>query len=391
MTFMKYFELICKDNEMWGKIAEQVLLGQINPINYIDNDGTSIKPKISPTLIDISSIGQDTTLDATFKIAKKFGLKCMKIGESQEAGLTATRVDKGNIKGVLETNDILGFPEASSLFNVSQHKLGLINALQMAIEKQGYVSKIVGGEHIEYKTNVSLFLLTTPFDKLKQSFLEKGLFQRCIVSRMDRRIKDVKGMMKRKVNEQIGEEEISIVMDTAVSKLKISIEKAKMNHKERTVMIDKNIQNKMLKKVNDYYDLKEKEINNKNFRYRIFPGYYMRSFENLNIMAVNMMFRDNKLKVDEECYTEPFEIYKHHIDSIVDIFNNERIEKTRMMGEGNKTKYNHDEIKQIIEDNKGKIKEVIILKIMKKLTISRPTARNIYDEVKLNKDDIKCK
>ena len=381
MMFMNYFNLICKDNLMWGKIAEQILLGQLNPIRYIDNDGTPIRPKLSTIFADISSIGKDTTFDTTVKIAKEFGLRCQKIGDSQEAGLTVTRLDKGNVNGALNKNDILGFPEASSLFNGSQHKLGLINALQMAIEKNGYVSKIVGGVHVEYATDVSLFLLTIRFNKLKQCFLEKGLFQRCIVSYMDRGIEDVKKMAKKKINEQIGKDEIDKIMNITVSDLKIAIKEAKKNHKNNTVQINKDIQNEMLKKVNEYYDLKEKEIINKKFRLRIFPGYYMRSFENLNLMAVNIMFRDKKTEVDEECYTEPFEIYKHHIDSIVNIFNDENIEKTRMMGEGNKTKYESEEIKQIIDNNKGNIKEKAIKEIRKKLGISRPTARDIYRDV----------
>ena len=52
---MTYFDCLSKENRTWGLIAEQILLGQINPIKYIDYSGRRFKPKISAIIIDKSS------------------------------------------------------------------------------------------------------------------------------------------------------------------------------------------------------------------------------------------------------------------------------------------------------------------------------------------------
>ena len=163
VKWMEYFESLNKGNEMWGLISEQILLGQINPIKLKTGNGIVIKPKISSVIMDKSSTGkglmQTLLAYACFEIEKSMGMANVKfdtIVETQEAGLTGTVVKHKIAYGKLYNYDILIFPEASSLFVKSEHKKAMVMTLQCAIEDNGYVSKMVAGQEIKYKTNTRI-------------------------------------------------------------------------------------------------------------------------------------------------------------------------------------------------------------------------------------------
>lgn len=372
VNMMKLFECVCKENEIWGHITEQIFLGQINPIKMIDFTGEQFKPKISAIIIEKSGSGKDQMIDVLLRISKEFELKIDNVMEINEAGLTGT-VRRNEIEyGKLKDYNILAFPECSNLFINSEHKLTLVTTLQGALEKKGYVNKTVYGKDIKYETDVSVLMVSVPFKKAKEVVMDKGIFQRCVVSFGNKKFDDISAILYDTI---IPENKV----ETELRKYVDNIKQALQSY-PGTIQLDLKLATKYRKEIEMFFREERKEITDE-YKRGVFDGYLIRAVFNMERMAVNIMFRDMKKELDDECYEVPVKIIKHHIVSMKRMFNETYIKKKFKPGVGNKKPYNKERVKAIIDEHDG-TKEKLVEKIMKETKTSRVTAFKIIEEVK---------
>ena len=397
VKFMEYFDSRNKGNKMWGLIAQQIILGQINPIILKKSDGVVISPKLSSVILDKSSTGKGVTqelikyasdeINKEIKITqediannsnKKLESDKIRFGhlvDSQEAGLTGTVV-KHNIEyGMLYHNDILIFPEASSLFVKSEHKKAMVMSLQCAIEDNGYVSKMVAGKKIEYNTKTSIILFSTPFDASDSILTKEGIFQRCIVSYNNRSFGEIKENFKD--SRLISRKETYIEkFKPCLKTIKEALESSKETPKQVTIPMDVNIE--ITKQMEEVFT-KERELIIKEKNKDIFDSYLMRAGTNADKMALNMMFISSKHSIDLECYEIPMIIFKHHIKSIRRMFN-DAIEESTKRGRGNKKPYDINKVETIIKEHSGK-REELYNKVMESENVKRSLAISIINKI----------
>ena len=357
---------------MWGLITEQILLGQLNPTKYIDFSGKELKPKISSIFIDKSSTGKDQAGDALIYAAKKFGLKIDKVVDIQEAGLTGTIKGRSDIRyGKLKDHNIIVFPECSNLFVRTEHKTTLITSLQSAIEKVGFVNKTVGGRDIKYETDVSLLLMSIPFERVSEVIVDKGIFQRCIISYMNRNFSSIKSIYSKAIVSDG-------VDDREFREYKNKIDEA-IRCAPSTVMIGKDIIDEMNKTVLPFFEDKRLEVED-DFKRGVFDGYLIRSAMNVLKMAVNEMFKMKKQKIDMECFEIPLKIYKHHIQSVCDMFNGITISEEYHPGTKNTKPYSKERVYGVIRKHNGNMTE-LYKKIAESENCGMNKAQKIYKKI----------
>lgn len=379
---MEYFESLNKGNEMWGLISEQILLGQINPIKLKTGNGIVIKPKISSVIMDKSSTGkglmQTLLAYACSEIEKSMGMANVKfdtIVETQEAGLTGTVVKHEIAYGKLYNYDILIFPEASSLFVKSEHKKAMVMTLQCAIEDNGYVSKMVAGQEIKYKTNTSVILCSTPFDAADSILTKDGIFQRCIVSYNNRSYDEIENNFENSrlsLCENTYEDKFEPCLESIIKAIKVARESPKI------VTIPNEVNKVITKEMREVFSKERELITDKKNR-DVFDGYLMRAGTNADKMALNMMFISKKKEIDLECYEIPMRIYKHHIKSIRKMFNKS---KTKVRNK----RFNRNRVATIIKEHQGNATS-LYHKIEESEGVSWVTAIRIYKKVTNNIGD----
>lgn len=377
---MNYFESLNKGNEMWGLISEQILLGQINPIGLKTGNGLFIKPKISSVIIDKSSTGKGL-IQLLLEHASSEIKKCMDISnvefdsivETQEAGLTGTVVKHEIVYGKLKHYKILIFPEASGLFVKMEHKKAMVMTLQCAIEDNGYVSKMVAGQEIKYKTATSIILCSTPFDAADSILVKDGIFQRCIVSYNNRSYDEIENNFENSRLISCGQT-YKERFTPYLMKITDALEFAKTTPKY--VEIPNEVNKEITKEMREIFSIERNSISNIKSR-DVFDSYLMRAGTNADKMAVNIMFMSKKKRIDLECYKVPMEIFRHHIASIREMFNNNKL-KSR--GTDNRKVYDNDRVLKIINTHKGTMTD-LYHKIEKSENMSWVTAINTYKEV----------
>lgn len=192
------FNKFCKSNEEIGELLEYLVIGQCIPTKFKWLGGILQKPRIHLTWIDLSSTGKNQAMFLVEKISNEMGIIYSEYTDSTEAGLIGTskrtRI-KGTdvyepVKGLLGDHNIIAFTEAESLFTGS-YKETMIKTLQSAMDEPGKVDKKLSNIRIKYKTDTSIILVSTPFNKFNSILLNSGLLQRSILFKGNKSADDI--------------------------------------------------------------------------------------------------------------------------------------------------------------------------------------------------------
>lgn len=138
--------------------------------------------------IQRSGSGKDGVFNHMNAVGDMAGFEMSKISSLTSAALVGTVEKGGEIRyGVARDSDIVGFKEASTIFNMTgnEHSKDLINYLNMCIDVGGHIRKdLAKGDPIEYYTHISLYGTTFP-PSSKNIYIDSGLLPRMLITYKD--------------------------------------------------------------------------------------------------------------------------------------------------------------------------------------------------------------
>lgn len=189
--YLKFFDSFSIKNEMYGRIAFHVLLGQALKNVYYMIGKRKIDIRVHLLLIKPQGSGKGAGYGVIQDIAKSLGLEFKSLTESTDAGLIGTLEyddvlkEKVVVPGLLQSADIVGMEEASVLFDLtsdfSKKNMTYMQITMNALNDGScFLSKKLGSELIEFKPHASFLLMTYPPDKLAEKIMKTGFFDRVI-------------------------------------------------------------------------------------------------------------------------------------------------------------------------------------------------------------------
>ncbi len=190
--YLEVFDMYSFKNQNYGRMSLHVILGQALKNVYYRVGARKIDARVHLLLIKPSGTGKGAGYGFVVRMAEKIGLDFQHLTESTDAGLAGS-LDHYDEKlkewivnhGLLETADIVGMEEASTIFDYSsQFSKKNLTYLQIAMNPLDDVSccitKRLAAETIEFKPHASFILLSYPPDKLEDAIAKRGIIQRFI-------------------------------------------------------------------------------------------------------------------------------------------------------------------------------------------------------------------
>jgi hypothetical protein len=386
---MTYFESMCKDNEMMGKMLQQILLGKVYATSkFIDTGGIQTTTKLSMFMSDVSSTGKDQGIKALERAVSEINKrnflpirkdrkesiafdKSVDVNDSSLVG--GSRKKQGElieIRGKFWYYDIMCFPECSTLFVDSEYKTTMLQTLQEAMDYPGFVSKSLNGIEIKYNTETSLVLASIPFNKMSSYLINTGFFQRMMVYIGDKDFVDINEISEKIGHDIInnnftGEEEKELM--SFIDKLEES-----WHTKPSTISFEKEC-NEKLDEWNEMF-CKYRDMNSDIDIKNKFASFQPRSTKNLLRMSANWSIFNQHKQVKPEDFDEPMEIMQTTLEGIAKL--TKKIERYPKREEN----YDMEKLKEIIKNNMNEKKMEIYSKIIKELGVSPVTAMKLYKE-----------
>lgn len=247
-TFLNVFGSYSFSNELYGRIALHVIIGQALSTNVFYRMGSRvIDIRVHLLFIKPQGTGKGAGYGFVERVCKTIGLDFQNLTESTDAGLVGTldRDDDGEsfvVDGLLKTADIIGMEEASVLFDyTNEFSKRNMAYMQIAMNPLGdsssTITKKLGKQLIEFKPHASFILLTYPPDKLLDKLLKTGFLDRIITVFEEVTLEDRLKVI-RKMSEQINvssKEEFEKNFNDVVNTLKAII--AKYHNSKITIKI----------------------------------------------------------------------------------------------------------------------------------------------------------
>lgn len=190
--YLDVFELHSFKNQNYGRISLHVILGQALKNVYYRVGARKIDVRVHMLLIKPSGTGKGAGYGFVVRVGESLGLDFQHLTESTDAGLAGSldRYDEKEQEwiinhGLLETADIVGMEEASTLFDyASEFSKKNLTYLQITMnpldDVSCYITKRLAAETIEFKPHASFILLSYPPDKLEDAITKRGVIQRFI-------------------------------------------------------------------------------------------------------------------------------------------------------------------------------------------------------------------
>lgn len=190
--YLEVFGSYSIKNEMYGRIALHVLLGQLlTPNVYYTVGSRKIDIRVHLLLIKPQGTGKGAGYGFIEEVAEDLKLDFQTLTQSTDAGLVGTleynqqSKEQEVVYGLLHTADIVGMEEASVIFDLNSD-FSKKNTTYMQITMNSFwdgschISKKLGTELIDFKPHASFILLSYPPDNLAEKILKTGFVDRLV-------------------------------------------------------------------------------------------------------------------------------------------------------------------------------------------------------------------
>jgi len=215
--YLKFFESFSIKNEMYGRIALHVIIGQALKNVHYRSGKRKIDCRVHLLLIKPQGTGKGAGYGIIKDIAEAVGLNFNSLTESTDAGLVGTIQYDNSTKentvvyGLLYDSDIVGMEEASVLFDIntdfSKKNMTYMQITMNALEDGScQIDKKLGAFNIEFKPHASFLLMTYPPDKLVDKLVKTGFIDRVIPIFENVTLQDRLEVIK-KISENINKED----------------------------------------------------------------------------------------------------------------------------------------------------------------------------------------
>lgn len=330
------FNIMSKNNEVMGKILCHQVIGKYINTKIRWLGGEEINTKIHVICTDLSSSGKDQARKVVENISDKLGLKYQDYTESTDAGLVGSHHKKGGEyitkKGLFSEKDIISFSEAETLFNETEYNINTIKILQKATDHPGKVSKVLSTGIIDYNTETSILLLSTPFKAMKNLLLTQGLFQRCFYYKGDKTTNDILALSKEirdEISKANGENTDNIYYN---SKIKDFIDTLKdiARFAPPIMKFSDNIDEAFMV-WDDFYKNKLKSLTE--MQQETLATYKIRAEQMIFKLATHYAIFDKRDIANKEDFLKAIELVEIHIEnisSLIHIFSGERSKETKL-------------------------------------------------------------
>jgi len=195
--YMALFKQYSWNNDLYGTLTYFTVMGQNLKFLRIQKGVLTYDLRVSPFLIQKSGTGKGTGARFVIDLMQQLGKRVQKVIDFTDSGIVGkveafrefnreTRQWEQNTRevyGALHENDLIFFPEASSLLRNSQHKVETLNYIQTALESppSNRIERVMANGTLSYKTTCSFLLTSYPIKGIAEWVGNTGLFQRMIV------------------------------------------------------------------------------------------------------------------------------------------------------------------------------------------------------------------
>ena len=190
--YLKAFEMHSIKNELYGRFALHVILGQsLKNVCYTIGQ-REIDIRTHMFLIKAQGSGKGAGYGFCKKLSDFVGLEFVNLTETTDGGLAGSKQYDPQQKkevivdGVLKNADIVGMEEANVLIDLA-NDFSKKNMTYMQItmnplsDESCYIHRRLVGMDIEFKPHASFLLMTYPPDKITEKIVKTGFMDRMIV------------------------------------------------------------------------------------------------------------------------------------------------------------------------------------------------------------------
>jgi len=261
--YLKFFNSYSYKNEMYGRIALHVILGQrLKNVHYMSGK-RKIDIRVHLLLIKPQGTGKGAGYGIIKDIAEALQLNFSSLTESTDAGLVGTtQYDPTSketvvVNGLLYDSDIVGMEEASVLFDIStdfskKNMTYMQIAMNPLADGSCHIQKQLGNHTISFDPHASFLLMTYPPDKLVDKLVKTGFIDRVIPVFENVTLEDRLEVIK-KISENINisdDEQAKKEFDDIIERLKLIIKKYQKDN--INVKIPKEVHEAVLAVIEDF-------------------------------------------------------------------------------------------------------------------------------------------